>query len=390
MEDKKKKLECSDEENPICLTEYGELSASDLHNMKSQLVSGCKKKVAVLLAYCGKNYHGLQMNRSDRSLDTIEKHFFMALTKSKLVLPNCSIDPSKMGYKCASRTDKGVSTCGVVLSMKLILNEKAAELINEHLPKDIRVLGVKKTTKHFNAQFQATARTYTYTCPTFVFANASDVSSSYRITPDKLSTINDLLRRYIGTYSYHNFTSGKIMNEMSAKRFIKEFTFEQPFEHDSIEFITFRLKGQSFMIHQIRKMMGLLIAIVGGYAETEHFKRAFNLPRADVPIAPSHGLVLEKVHYDKYNRDFSERLGSLDFEECDELRKNFLRQQILPSVYFKDVELNKTMDWLKTLAFHDFSEDGGYRDRSHLPKRVSKIDEPTSACKIVKLVTEQE
>lgn len=46
------------------------------------------------------------------------------------------------------------------------------------------------------------------------------------------------------------------------------------------------------MIHQIRKMMGLLIAIVGGYAETEHFKRAFNLPRADVPIAPSHGFYL--------------------------------------------------------------------------------------------------
>ena len=30
----------------LSIIEYGELSASDLHNMKSQLVSGCKKKVA--------------------------------------------------------------------------------------------------------------------------------------------------------------------------------------------------------------------------------------------------------------------------------------------------------------------------------------------------------
>ena len=42
-----------------------------------------------------------------------------------------------------------MSTCGVVLSMKLILNEKAAELINEHLPKDIRVLG----RNHFYFEF---------------------------------------------------------------------------------------------------------------------------------------------------------------------------------------------------------------------------------------------
>ena len=62
--------------------------------------------MALLVAYCGENYYGLQMNRRDQSLKTIEREFFLAVTKSKLVLPNCATEPSKMSYKCASRTDK--------------------------------------------------------------------------------------------------------------------------------------------------------------------------------------------------------------------------------------------------------------------------------------------
>ena len=62
--------------------------------------------MALLVAYCGESYYGLQMNRSDQSLKTIEREFFLAVTKSKLVLPNCATEPSKMSYKCASRTDK--------------------------------------------------------------------------------------------------------------------------------------------------------------------------------------------------------------------------------------------------------------------------------------------
>ena len=82
--------------------------------------------MALLVAYCGENYYGLQMNRSDQSLKTIEREFFLAVTKSKLVLPNCATEPSKMSYKCASRTDK-VSDCFFI---SFFLSNKAIFLVH--------------------------------------------------------------------------------------------------------------------------------------------------------------------------------------------------------------------------------------------------------------------
>jgi tRNA pseudouridine38-40 synthase len=38
---------------------------------------------------------------------------------------------------------------------------------------------------------------------------------------------------------------------------------------DGYEFAVIKVKGQSFMLHQIRKMVGLVIAIVQGYAEID-------------------------------------------------------------------------------------------------------------------------
>ena len=43
------------------------------------------------------------------------------------------------------------------------------------------------------------------------------------------------------------------------------------------------------MIHQIRKMVGLLIVLVSGYAKEDYFQQAFNEPLVDIPKAPGTG-----------------------------------------------------------------------------------------------------
>ena len=70
-------------------------------------------QVAVLFAYVGTNYHGLQMNRGDRSMPTVEGALFKALVNAKVVPSNCWEDPHKMTYRCASRTDRVILSFGI-------------------------------------------------------------------------------------------------------------------------------------------------------------------------------------------------------------------------------------------------------------------------------------
>lgn len=58
------------------------------------------------------------------------------------------------------------------------------------------------------------------------------------------------------------------------------------------------------MLHQIRKMVGLAMAISRGLVGPDVIARAWREPRLDVPIAPGLGLVLEEPHYNKYNKRY--------------------------------------------------------------------------------------
>ena len=337
----------------------GDVSDEKKPNPSPELISFPKRKVALLLAYCGEKYYGLVMNRGDRSLEkinpTIEGEFFKALVKAKIVSQDCADTPTKMGYKCASRTDKGVSTCGQVLSLRLRFTETLPSLINEYLPKDIKVLAVKRATKGFSSQHQAGARTYSYTCPTYAFADTVDVADSYKISDEKLEQVRSLLQRYKGTHSFHNFTSGKTMEEMSSNRYIMEIYTEAPFMHEHMQFITIKIKGQSFMIHQIRKMIGLVIAIVCGQADLEHFDRCFTQPKCDVPKAPGLGLVLEQIHYDGYNQKHGHLHGGIDFSEHQAEMTEFHHSRILPYIYQQELKEHSMLSWIESLPYHDFS-----------------------------------
>eukprot|EP00731_Ephydatia_muelleri_P006097 Em0003g345a len=127
----------------------------------------------------------------------------------------------------------------------------------------------------------------------------------YRITDQLVDRINVFLRQYEGTHNFHNFTSGKEATETSAKRYIMSFKCGNRFvasaecdecpQKKEVEFISLHVQGQSFMIHQIRKMIGLLIAIVKGYIPEGSITRAYTMERAEIPKAPGIGLLLDNA-----------------------------------------------------------------------------------------------
>lgn len=85
-----------------------------------------------------------------------------------------------------------------------------------------------------------------------------------------------------------------------AKRYIISFCCAETFVSNGIEFVVLEVKGQSFMLHQIRKMVAIAVAIARNMIPKETIDEAFKtMGRIEIPLAPSLGLCLCRVR--KFN-----------------------------------------------------------------------------------------
>ncbi|XP_012386326.3 pseudouridylate synthase 1 homolog [Dasypus novemcinctus] len=318
-----------------------------------------KRKVVLLLAYSGKGYHGMQRNIRSSQFKTIEDDLVSALVRSGCIPENHGEDMKKMSFQRCARTDKGVSAAGQVVSLKVRLVDGLLEKINSHLPSDIRILGLKRVTGGFNSKKKCDARTYSYMLPTFAFAHKDRDAQdeTYRLSEETLQRVNRLLACYEGTHNFHNFTSQKGPLEPSARRYVLDMHCEQPFVREGLEFAVIKVKGQSFMTHQIRKMVGLVVAIAKGYAPESALERSWGLEKLDVPKAPGLGLVLERVHFERYNQRYGgDGLHEpLDWSEEEGEIAAFKERHIYPTIVGTERDERSMVRWLSTLPVHDFS-----------------------------------
>lgn len=231
------------------------------------------------------------------------------------------MDLKKVSFMRACRTDKGVHAAGQVVSMKMIMEDpNIVERVNALLPKSIHIYDIRRTSNSFHAKENCDSRIYEYLIPSWIFmdnhvpesikserseepfiATMSDIPiqdslKSYRISEEKKQLIQELLSMYCGTKNYHNFTIGKESKDASAKRHIKSFLLADVIiKEDGVEWLSLVVHGQSFMMHQIRKMVGLIVLMVRYNAAVEKFSIAFENNKLNIPKAPGEGLLLEKV-----------------------------------------------------------------------------------------------
>jgi len=130
--------------------------------------------------------------------------------------------------------------------------------------------------------------------------------SSYRCSKEQLDLFSKAMSFYQGTRSYHNFTTGKDSEDDSSKRFITECICSDPFighmdsgddvtatssvgitcssdigssnsfnnqygstvsaveSTTNVEYVCVTINGQSFVLNQIRKMIGLAVDVARG------------------------------------------------------------------------------------------------------------------------------
>ncbi|MFH4982694.1 hypothetical protein AB6A40_009403 [Gnathostoma spinigerum] len=335
-------------------------------------------RYAMLLAYQGKKYFGMQIQKD---FPTIESNLLSAMVKLQLIKPEEAERPNSFWFQRAARTDRSVSAACQLCSMKLLAIEQPLSVVpdalNEYLPDDIRVLGVRRATRTFNAQKDCDSRTYSYTLPTFAFAKTDELTTAkFRISKDTIEEVESLLHVFVGTHNFFNYTSGRNYEDRSCYRYIMSFECGEPFIFNDdilgkeIEFVTLTIRGQSFMLHQIRKMIGIVIAIVRGLMYKSDIQRSFEEVRMDVPRAPGLGLLLEKLHYKRYDEKYSATHEKLDDwgEEVDKKTSDVREKLIMSEILRQECSTDSMMLWLSDLFRHNFISDPEDDETSYLFK----------------------
>ncbi|GES79779.1 pseudouridine synthase [Rhizophagus clarus] len=322
-----------------------------------------KKKVAVLVGFCGTGYQGMQINRDAK---TIEEDLFKAFVAAGAVSKDNSDDPKKVGLMRAARTDKG---------------------INENLPNQIRMWGFVKVIRSFHAKTLCDSRIYEYLLPTYVFippekefnSIQSDIETQkvfvdvpiatseemiekrkYRISQETIEYVRQGFNEYKGTHNYHNFTIGRSPQEKSCSRYIVNSQISDPKLINDVEWISIKIHGQSFMLHQIRKMVSLIVMIVRTRTPISLIEKTFTQVKINIPKAPALGLLLERPVFDSYNKKARDQgKDVIDYDIYQEQIDKFKDNYIYSKIFEEELAENTFQNWLNAVDQHT-ERDYGY------------------------------
>ncbi len=252
-------------------------------------------RVAVKFAYDGKTFYGYARQPG---LKTVEDELIKSLVKHGFIE-----ETNKSKFRSASRTDKGVSALSNVIAFNTSSSKKN---IIDKLSKDflsILVYGIKDVEPDFNPRY-AKLRQYRY----YLLNDNLDTEEIVKISAC-----------FSGEHNFSNFS--KLESFKDPIRIIKNiiFTLED-------DFLVVDFFAQTFLWHQIRKIMSALIKIGNGKLEKVQIIEALENPfkNVDFGLAPAEPLILKDIFYD-FDFEYDKRqLNKLNFFKKTVIPKEFV------------------------------------------------------------------
>lgn len=158
----------------------------------------------------------------------------------------------------------------------------------------------------------------------------------YRISSSRLDRLQAALNCYLGTNNFHNYTVQKSFKDPSSKRLMKSFVVNrEPIIIGDTEWLSLKVHGQSFMMHQIRKMVGLATLVTRCATDPAVIAETYGPSRIAIPKAPALGLLLERPVFDNYNAKAKNGgdKAELGFSQYDDKIEPFKREFIYTRIF---------------------------------------------------------
>lgn len=243
-------------------------------------------RVAVKFAYDGRKYFGFARQPN---LKTIEGEILTVLIRNGLI-----DDVITSQFRYTSRTDKGVSALGNVIAFNTdSIKNNIIKKLNSDL-KDIYFYGMKEIESDFFPR-HAKRRSYRY------YLRRKDL---------ELDKMLSTAAFFTGEHNFSNFA--RVEEFKDPHRIIDNIVVTENNDFFVIDFY-----AQTFLWHQIRRIISAMEKVGMGKLEEEQIIEALNNPdkKVDFGIAPAAPLILKDIMYDfsfEYEKYYLKTLNDLE------------------------------------------------------------------------------
>ncbi len=237
------------------------------------------------ICYDGSRYRGWQ--RLSGSDNTIQQK--LETTVSRILGEEIQIFGS-------GRTDAGTHALGQVANFHCQSNISCEELLQQlrrYLPEDIGIISCKNVSCRFHARLNAKTKTYRYR----VWNNENPCIFDRKYVyqhPQRLDMDAMIVGAgfFLGEHDFSAFTTNK-RSKKSTVRYIESFSIERKGEE-----LVFTVKGNGFLHHMVRIMVGTLLEIGRAERTPDSIPSLFGSKRENAgAMLPAQGLCLMEVSY---------------------------------------------------------------------------------------------
>jgi tRNA pseudouridine38-40 synthase len=235
------------------------------------------------LAYDGTGFRGWQRQRSQRTVQGVLED---ALDRVLGGVPRLSV---------AGRTDAGVHARGQVLSFETdTAPDRIARALNGMLAPEVVVLDARVAPEGFDARFSATAREYRYRID--VGEVPDPFTARYvwhRPGEPALAEMRRAASLLVGEHDFASFCR-RPLDDRHTVRDLERLSVVR--DGDRLEVAA---RADAFLHQMVRSLVGTLVAVGDGRIPAGAMRAVLEARdrSAAGPVAPAHGLTLERVIY---------------------------------------------------------------------------------------------
>ncbi len=244
-----------------------------------------KKRVRLIVAYDGTNYHGWQVQKNGITIESELNRCLSELLQEPIEVIG------------ASRTDAGVHAMGNVAvfdTQTRMPAEKISYALNQCLPEDIRIQKSDEVDVDWHPRHCDSRKTYEYRIYRGEFP--MPVKRLYALfTYHKLDVekMREAARYFVGEHDFKSFCQVGAQVKTTVRTVYDVNVYEEGFD------LVIRVTGGGFLYNMVRIMAGTLIEVGQGKRTPQEIQNIIEAKNREAagPTAPAHGLMLVKYEF---------------------------------------------------------------------------------------------